>query len=72
MKTGKGQKVEVEKRLIEFALRNILMREAIKQGKYHDQESLEDDLQEIIDKGKLPSGWYELNDLSKTYKTPTS
>ena len=64
--------MQVEERLIKFALRNILMREAIKQGKYHDQDSLEDDLQEIINKGDMPSGWYELNDLSKTYKITTS
>jgi len=62
--------MQVEERLINFALRNILMREAIKQGKYHDQDSLEDDLQEIINKGDLPSGWYELNDLAKLYTIP--
>jgi len=61
--------MEVEKHLLKFALANILRCEAIKQGKYHDQESLEADLQEIIDSGNLPSGWYKLNAVAKIYKT---
>jgi hypothetical protein len=60
--------MEVEKRLIKFALSNILTREAVKQGKYHDQDTLEDDMQGIIDRGELPSGWYELNESADIFE----
>lgn len=60
--------MNVEERLIRFALSNILRGEAVKQGKYHDQDTLQNDLQVIIDKGELPSGWYELNEIANIYK----
>lgn len=61
--------MEVEKHLIKFALANILRGEAVKEGLYHDQDTLESDLQGIIDSGSLPSGWYKLNVVAGIYKT---
>lgn len=58
----------VDRELIEFAVRNMLMNKAISMGKYHDQDTLEEDLQKIVDDGKMPSGWYSLNKLVGLYE----
>lgn len=55
--------MEVDRRLIEAAVNNVWMRVAIDNGVYHDQDSLEDDMQKLVDDGKLPIFWYSLKEI---------
>ncbi len=52
--------MEVDRKLIEFATAWIEMQVAIKHGKYHDQPTIVEDIQELIDKGHMPQGYYKL------------
>lgn len=54
--------MEIDRILVEFAVNHIHRQVAIKNGVYHDQDSLEEDLQKLVDDGKLPIGWYGLKE----------
>ncbi len=57
---------DVDRGLIKFAVDYILMGVAIENGVYHDQPSLDIDMQKLIDDGKLPAGWYKLKKILDT------
>jgi hypothetical protein len=62
-------KILVEKNLVKFALDYIWTQVAIKEKVYHDHPTQIEDMQALIDDGKMPVGWYKLKkefDLNKT------
>jgi hypothetical protein len=64
-------KILVEKKLVKFALDYIWTQKAIKEKVYHDQPTQIEDMQALIDDGKMPLGWYQLKkefDLDNTWK----
>ena len=58
--------MNIDKSLIEFAVNYIWIGVAIENGVYHDQPTLEEDMQKLVDDGKLPSGWYKLREALDT------
>ena len=56
-------RVEKFESLNQWALRYIEIGVAIQHGKFHDQPSLEEDIQKMIDDGYMPNGYYEIKKL---------
>lgn len=54
--------MDIDRKLIEFAVNHIWMMTAIERGAHHDQTTIEEDMEELVSVGGMPLGWYKLKE----------